>query len=88
MGKSAKFHKRFTRKERKVQAEISNISVTSKSASQDPLLNIAKPSVTTKVTKNKKRKKKVQSVTTDAVDDDKNERDYVDVFTGKKSYKP
>ncbi|CAG8441285.1 7040_t:CDS:2 [Funneliformis mosseae] len=88
MGKSAKSHKRLTRKERKVQAEISNNIVTSKSASQDPL-NSAKPSATTKVTKIK-RKKKVQAVTTDVIDDEgrKNERDYVDVFTGKKSYKP
>ncbi|GBC09610.1 hypothetical protein RclHR1_00090044 [Rhizophagus clarus] len=95
MGKSAKFYKRLSKKEKKVQSVISNNNklLTSESESQSSKLssqeslNSAKASATTKITKKQNKRKRVKAVTIDGSKKDDG-KDYVDIFTGKKLYKP
>jgi hypothetical protein len=58
------------------------------SSSQDSLSS-TKPSTTTKITKKQNKKKRVKAATKKDIDGKNNNgRDYVDIFTGKKLYKP
>ncbi|RHZ49951.1 hypothetical protein Glove_508g86 [Diversispora epigaea] len=84
MGKSAKFHKRLKNDVKQIISTTTIISAPQdRKDSKDSISKIT----TSKITKKKSNKKKVQDSMKKSSDGEIT-RDYVDLFSGKKLYRP